>query len=70
MRSFVMKLNLQRSQQAEMITRRLQQAGWRSNDALVRYLFFKATMPIIMGIVAVIAAPCAECDLVRPPELP
>ena len=55
MRSFVMKLNLQRSQQAETITRRLQQAGWRSNDALVRYLFFKATMPIIMGIVAVIA---------------
>src|SRR5262249_25026952 len=47
--------NLQRSQQAETITRRLQQAGWRSNDALVRYLFFKATMPIIMGIVAVIA---------------
>ena len=55
MRSVVMKLNLQRSQQAETITRRLQQAGWRSNDALVRYLFFKATMPIIMGILAVIA---------------
>ena len=55
MRSFVMKLNLQRSQQAETITRRLAQAGWRSNDALVRYLFFKATMPIIMGIIAVIA---------------
>ena len=55
MRSVVMKLNLQRGQQAEAITRRLQQAGWRSNDALVRYLFFKATMPIFMGIVAVIA---------------
>src|SRR5215470_8963202 len=55
MRSFVMKLNLQRSQQAETITRRLAQAGWRSNDALVRYLFFKATMPIVMGILAVVA---------------
>jgi len=55
MRTFVMKLNLQRGQQAEMITRRLAQAGWRSNDALIRYLFFKATMPIFMGIVAVVA---------------
>ncbi len=54
MRSFVMKLNLQRSQRAETIARRLAQAGWRSNDALVRYLFFKATLPITFGIIAVI----------------
>ncbi len=54
MRSFVKKLNLQRSQQAETIARRLAQAGWRSNDALVRYLFFKATLPITFGIIAVV----------------
>jgi tight adherence protein C len=55
MRQVVTKLNLQRSQRAELITRRLQQAGWRSSDAVIRYLFFKAVMPIVMGIVAVIA---------------
>ena len=55
MRQVVTKLNLQRSQRAEMITRRLQQAGWRSSDAVIRYLFFKAVMPIILGIVAVVA---------------
>src|SRR5262245_36171811 len=39
MRQFVTSMNLQRSQRAELITRRLAQAGWRSNDALIRYLF-------------------------------
>jgi tight adherence protein C len=55
MRQVVTKLNLQRSQRAELITRRLQQAGWRSSDAVIRYLFFKAVMPIFMGILAVVA---------------
>ena len=54
MRRFVTAFNLQRSQRAEMITRRLSQAGWRSNDALVRYLFFKATLPLLLGAAAVI----------------
>jgi len=54
MRGVVTSLNLQRSQRAELITRKLANAGWRSNDAVVRYLFFKATMPIILGIVAVV----------------
>ena len=54
MRQFVMSMNLQRSQRAEMITRKLAQAGWRSNDALIRYLFFKATLPIVFGGVAVV----------------
>jgi tight adherence protein C len=54
MRQFVTSMNLQRSQRAEMITRRLAQAGWRSNDALIRYLFFKATLPIVLGGLAVV----------------
>jgi tight adherence protein C len=54
MRRFVMSMNLQRSQRAELITRRLAQAGWRSNDALIRYLFFKATLPIVFGGFAVV----------------
>jgi tight adherence protein C len=54
MRRVVTSLNLQRSQRAEMITGKLAQAGWRSNDALVRYLFFKATLPLAFGALAVI----------------
>jgi tight adherence protein C len=54
MRRVVTSLNLQRSQRAEMITGKLAQAGWRSNDALVRYLFFKATLPLVFGTLAVI----------------
>jgi tight adherence protein C len=54
MRQFVTSMNLQRSQRAELITRRLAQAGWRSNDALIRYLFFKATLPIAFGGLAVV----------------
>jgi len=54
MRRFVTSMNLQRSQRADMITRRLAQAGWRTNDALIRYLFFKATLPILFGGVAVV----------------
>ena len=54
MRQFVMSMNLQRSQRAELITRKLAQAGWRSNDALIRYLFFKATLPIAFGGIAVV----------------
>ncbi len=62
MRQVVTKLNLQRSQRAEMITRRLQQAGWRSSDAVIRYLFFTAVMPIVMGSVAVAALYGATLD--------
>jgi tight adherence protein C len=54
MRRFVTSMSLQRSQRAELITRRLAQAGWRSNDALIRYLFFKATLPIAFGGFAVV----------------
>ncbi|MGH6931514.1 MAG: type II secretion system F family protein [Dongiaceae bacterium] len=54
MRRFVSAFSLQRSQRAELITRRLLQAGWRSNDALIRYLFFKATLPLVFGATAVV----------------
>jgi tight adherence protein C len=47
MRRVVTSLNLQRSQRAEMITGKLAQAG-------VRYLFFKATLPLVFGALAVI----------------
>jgi tight adherence protein C len=55
MRRVVHKLNLQRTKQTEIIVRKLAQAGWRSNDALVRFLFFKATMPLVVGAAAAFA---------------
>jgi tight adherence protein C len=54
MRRVVQRLNLQRSRKAEEISLRLARAGWRSNDALVRYLFFKVTLPIGSGAAAVL----------------
>jgi tight adherence protein C len=55
MRRVVHSLNLQRSKQTEIIVRKLARAGWRSNDALVRYLFFKAVMPLVAGAAAALA---------------
>ncbi|MGJ0620401.1 MAG: type II secretion system F family protein [Methylocystis sp.] len=49
MRRVVHKLNLQRNKQTEIIVRKLARAGWRNNDALVRFLFFKAIMPLVAG---------------------
>jgi tight adherence protein C len=55
MRRVVHILNLQRSKQTDIIVRKLARAGWRSNDALVRYLFFKAVMPLVAGAAAILA---------------
>lgn len=54
MRRVVNRLNLQRSRQTEAIAQRLAQAGMRSNDALVRYLFFKIALPVALGVAAVV----------------
>jgi len=54
MRSVVRRLNLERGKKAESMSLRLAQAGWRSNDALVRYLFCKAVLPLVFGAGAVI----------------
>src|SRR5690606_7445496 len=55
MRRVVHKLNLQRNKQTEIIVRKLARAGWRNNDALVRFLFFKAVMPLVAGAAAAFA---------------
>lgn len=55
MRRVVHKLNLQRTKQTEAIVRKLAQAGWRTNDALIRFLFFKAIMPLVVGAAAAFA---------------
>lgn len=54
MRSFVERLNLMRSSQAEKVVMRLTQAGWRGREAVVRYLFFKAVLPLGFAIIAIV----------------
>jgi tight adherence protein C len=54
MRRVVQKLNLERSHQTEKMTSLLAQAGWRSRDALTRYLFFRLMLPLLFGGIAVL----------------
>ena len=49
MRRVVERLNLMRSRQAERVADKLANAGWRSKDALVVYLFAKLASPLIAG---------------------
>ncbi len=54
MRRVALRLKLLKTQQADAITLRLAQAGFRSKDALVIYLFAKLALPFVLGAVAVV----------------
>jgi len=54
MRDIVDRLNLLRSNQAAKISVKLMRAGWRSKDAVIRYLFFKVALPFVLGALALI----------------
>ncbi len=54
MRQVVDQLNLLKSGQAERISHKLMRAGWRSKDAIIRYLFMKMFLPLIFGLIVVI----------------
>lgn len=49
MRQAVTRLKLMRGGQFEQISMRLSQAGWRSRDAVVVYMFAKFILPFVMG---------------------
>ncbi|MFQ5773011.1 MAG: type II secretion system F family protein [Kiloniellaceae bacterium] len=53
MRRVVDRLHLLRSAQASKISIKLMRAGWRSKDAIIRYLFFKVALPFVFGGLAV-----------------
>jgi tight adherence protein C len=53
MRKVVDRLNLLRSGQAHKISLKLMRAGWRSKDAIIRYLFSKLALPFAFGGTAV-----------------
>ena len=54
MRQVVKRLNLMRSQSSQKIVQKMAEAGWRSKDSIIVYLFFKMVLPIIVGVVATI----------------
>lgn len=54
MRRVAQHLKLLKTQQADAITLRLAQAGFRSKDALVIYLFAKLALPFVLGAVVVV----------------
>ena len=54
MREVVDRLNLLKSGQAERISHKLMRAGWRSKDAIIRYLFMKLFLPLVFGVVVLI----------------
>jgi tight adherence protein C len=49
MRRVVDRLQLMKSSQAGNVSEKLMRAGWRSKDAVVRYLFFKLSLPLTLG---------------------
>lgn len=54
MRRLTERLNLVGSDVAQQAAKRLSRAGWRSQDAVVIYLFARFTLPFIAGIGALI----------------
>ena len=52
MRTVVTRLKLLSSKHAENCTLKLAQAGFRSNDAMIAYLFFKMVGPLLTGLLA------------------
>jgi tight adherence protein C len=52
MRQVVNALKLMQSQQSDKLNDRLAQAGLRSRDAIVVFLFFKVVTPVLLGAVA------------------
>ena len=54
MRRVVDRLNLLRSTQASRISIKLMRAGWRSKDAIIRYLFMKVALPFVLGGISIV----------------
>src|SRR4029077_12017472 len=54
MSNVVTRLNLARSQHAHDARMLLAQAGLRSNEAMIRYLFARLAMPFVFGAVVLV----------------
>ena len=56
MKRLVQRLNLLRSKHGTSAQLLLARAGFRSEDALVRYLFFRLVLPMVFGLLVVVDA--------------
>ncbi|MGP1393935.1 MAG: type II secretion system F family protein [Inquilinaceae bacterium] len=54
MQMVVKRLDLMRSRQADTIAMKLAGAGYRSKEAAIAYLFFKATLPLAIAAAAIL----------------
>lgn len=54
MRKVVDRLQLMRSAQTEKTALKLARAGWRSKDAVIRYLFLRIALPFVFGGAALV----------------
>ncbi|MFQ5534738.1 MAG: type II secretion system F family protein [Sphingomonadales bacterium] len=54
MRQIVTRFQLLRTEQAHKTADRLAQAGWRSKDMVVVFMFFKLVSPVAAGVIAVV----------------
>lgn len=52
MRNITHRLNMLKGDHVAKVTERLMQAGWRSKDALVVFMFLKLSLPVVLGGVA------------------
>jgi len=66
MQRIIEKLNLLRSQQAEQIKDKLAQAGWRSKEGVVLFLFFKICMPFVFGGLSILVLSSINNAQVQP----
>ena len=55
MKQVVKRLNLMKDEQTQKIGQQLAEAGIRSRDAVIVFMFFKLVLPIIIGIAAFVA---------------
>ncbi len=67
MRVVVDKLHLMRGGVTGKATAKLEQAGWRSRDALIAYLFLKLVLPLVAGAYAFVVINLLDLYNLEPP---
>ena len=70
MRQVVSKLNLLGADQTRKTAAHLAQAGWRSKDAVVVFLFFKLILPLVLAVLAVIGIFLLDIGHLQPMQRP
>jgi len=70
MRQVVSKLNLLGADQTRKTAALLAQAGWRSKDAVVVFLFFKLVLPMVLAVLAVICIYFLDIGHLEPMQRP